>query len=129
VIIEATPLDATQYTTQYELLRSQVIGASGAAARPDRAAQSRGVGLALLLGEGMPAWLRALDAVIRTSPDQRTIDAVQPPAPQRSAGCSITPPWLSDVLRHDITTLLTSLVLSTRRVEHCAPTEAHRSCQ
>lgn len=130
MIIEATPLDATQYTTQYELLRSQVIGANGAAARPDLAAQSRGVGLALLLREGMPGWLRAVDAVIRASVAQRrTIEAVQSPAPERSTGCSITPLWLSGVQRHDITTVLASLVLSTRRVEPCSAREGYRSCQ
>jgi hypothetical protein len=128
VIIEATSLDATQYTTQYELLRSQVIGVSGDAARADLAAQSRGVGLALLLREGVPGWLRAVDAVIRASVAQRSIEAVQPPAPERSADCSITPLWLSGVQRHDITTLLASLVLSTR-VERCSAREGYRSCQ
>jgi hypothetical protein len=29
MIVEATTLDVTQYTVQYELLRSQVIGSAG----------------------------------------------------------------------------------------------------
>jgi hypothetical protein len=132
VIIEATSLDVTQYTAQYELLRSQVIGCSGGdAQRPDLAPQPRGVGLALLLREGMPGWLNAIDAVIRASLAQRTIGAAagHPPAPERHAACSMTSLWLSGVQRHDVTTLLTSLVLSTRRVERSSQKEGYRSCQ
>lgn len=130
MIIEATSLDVTQHTAQYELLRSQVIGArAGDAPRPDLAAQPRGVGLAWLLLEGMPGWLNAIDAVIRASLAQRTMGAGQPPAPERPAACSMTSPWLSGVQRHDVTTLLTSLVLSTHRVERSSPKEGYRSCQ
>lgn len=129
MIIEASSLDVTQHTAQYELLRSQVIGARGDdAPRPDLAAQPRGVGLALLLREGMPGWLNAIDAVIRTSLSQRPIGAGQPPAPERSAAGCITSLWLSGVRRHDVTTLLTSLVLSTHRVERSSK-EGYRSCQ
>jgi hypothetical protein len=129
VIIEAIPLDTTQFTAQYELLRSQVIGAAGDAPRPALAAQPRGVGLALLLREGMPGWLNAIDAVIRASLAKPTVDAGRPPAPEHSAECGTVPPWPSGVQRQDVTTLLTSLVLSTRRVERSSPREGYRSCQ
>jgi len=130
VIIEAASLDVTPYTAQYELLRSQVIGARGGdAPRPDLAPQPRGVGLALLLCEGMPGWLNAIDAVIRASLAQRTLGAGRPPAPERPAACSTTSLWLSGVQRHDVTTLLTSLVLSTRRVERSSRKEGYRSWQ
>jgi hypothetical protein len=130
VIIEATSLDVTQYTAQYELLRTQVIGAvAGDALRPYLTAQPRGVGLAWLLREGMPGWLNAIDAVIRVSLAQRIIGAGQPSTPERPAACSITSLWPSGVQRHDVTTLLTSLVLSTHRVERSSQKEGYRSCQ
>jgi hypothetical protein len=127
VIIDAPPLDAMPFTAQYELLRSQVIGAASDAPQRDLGAHPCGVGLALLLREGMPGWLNAIDAVIRASLVQRTMDT--PPAPEHPAECSIASPWLSGVQRQDITSLLTSLVLSTRRVERSSPREGYRSCQ
>jgi hypothetical protein len=119
-------LDVMQHTAQYELLRAQVI--RGDAARPDLTAQSRGIGLALLLYEGMPGWLHAIDGVIRTSRAQRPNDVGQPPAPVGPGAGDITPPWLSTVQRHTVTTLLTSLVLSTRRIDRCSPMEGIQSC-
>lgn len=97
-------------------------------ARSDLAAQPRGVGLALLLREGMPGWLKAVDAVIRASVAQHTAPAVRPPAPGRPAGHSITPTCLSGVPRHDLTALLASLVLSTRRVDCSSATEGCVPC-
>ena len=58
MIVEAAKLDITQYTVQYELLRSQVIGSAGNVSSGNAADQRRGVGLALFLSEGMPGWLR-----------------------------------------------------------------------
>ncbi|MBM3272818.1 hypothetical protein FJY94_06165 [Candidatus Kaiserbacteria bacterium] len=116
-----------QYSAQYELLRSQVI--PDKAARPDLAAQPRGVGLALLLHAGMPEWLKAVDGVIRSALAQRLEDAEQPPpAPEYPTACNSAPPWLSSVQRHTITSLLTSLVLSTRRADRFSPMEGYRSC-
>lgn len=112
-----------QYSAQYELLRSQII--RGDAARTDLAAQPRGVGLALLLHEGMPGWLNAIDGVIRMSLAQRSPDVGQPPAPECPTVCSVAPPWLSSVQRHTLTTLLTSLVLSTRRVDRSSPMQGY----
>jgi hypothetical protein len=129
VIIEANSPDVTQYTAQYELLRSQVIGARGGeAAQPERAAQPRGVGLALILREGMPGWLNAIDTVIRVSQYERSEDTGQPAAPERTAPYNVTSPWLAGVQRHDVTTLLTSLVLSTHHVERSSQKEGYR-CQ
>jgi hypothetical protein len=130
VIIDAIPLDAMQFTVQYELLRSQVIAAAGDVPQRDLGAHPRGVGLGLLLREGMPGWLSAIDAVIRASLAQRTMDTPLPLSPpEHLAECSITSPWLSGVQRQDITTFLASLVLSTRRVECSSPKEGYRSCQ
>jgi hypothetical protein len=129
VIIDAIPLDAMQFTAQYELLRSHVIGATGDAPRRELGAHPRGVGLALLLREGMPGWLNAIDAVIRASLAQRAMDASLRPPPEGPAERSVASPWLSGVQRHDITALLTSLVLSTRRVERSSPRQGYRSCR
>ena len=95
MIIDATPLDATQFTAQYELLRSQVIGAAGDAPQRELGAQPRGVGLALLLREGMPGWLNAIDAVIRASlvaAEHRTFrrrPSTPPTAASRRRGCPV----------------------------------------
>ena len=65
MIVEAVELDLTQYTVQYELLRSQVIGLAGNAAQGDTAAdQRRGVGLALFLSKGMPEWIKTVETVL-----------------------------------------------------------------
>jgi hypothetical protein len=128
MIVEAAMIDVTQYTAQYELLRSQVIGPAGNAAPGDKAAgQPRGVGLALLLSEGMPGWIKAVGAVIRTALAPRVADS-PPPAPHeglpQSNAASV---WLSSV-RHQVTTLLASLVLSTRPVAHQSSMEEYRTC-
>jgi hypothetical protein len=128
VIIEAASLDVTQHTAQYELLRSQVLGTQGNTSRPALSTQPRGVGLALLLREGMPGWLNAIGAVIRASLAQQTIDANQTQVPANPAACPLIPAWLSGVQRHNITTFIASLVLSTR-VERSSLMEGSRSCQ
>jgi hypothetical protein len=51
-----------QYSVQYELLRSQVIGTAGSVTQGSIAGQTRGIGFALLLGEGMPGWLKTCSA-------------------------------------------------------------------
>jgi hypothetical protein len=128
VITEANSPDVTQYTAQYELLRSQVIGAGGGdAPRPEMATQPRGVGLALILRDGMPGWLNAIDAVIRASLTEQTMGTGHPSAPQRPATRSVTSLWPS-VQRHEVATLLTSLVLSTHRTQRSSQKEAYR-CQ
>lgn len=128
MIIAAIPLDTMRFTAQYELLRSQVIAAAGDVPHRDLGAHPRGVGLGLLLREGMPGWLNAIDAVVRASLAQRTMDT-PPPPPEHLAGCSITSPWISGVQRQDIATFLASLVLSTRCVECSSPKEGYGSCQ
>lgn len=122
MIVEAARLDVTQYTVQYELLRFQVIGSAGNAVL---AGQPRGVGLALFLSEGMPGWLRAVETVLRTAHAPRAADATDPAPHEGSPQTSVTPAWLSSV-RHEVTRLLASLVLSTRPVAHQALREGFR---
>src|SRR5262249_27600050 len=63
-IAKADAIDVTRYTVQYELLRAQVIGAANDMVRTGDTVAPRGIGLALLFREGMPGWLRAMDAVM-----------------------------------------------------------------
>ena len=127
--VDAAPLGATQFAAQYELLRSHVIAAAGDAPQKELGVHPRGVGLGLLLREGMPGWLNAIDAAIRTSADRRTADRSPGPPAERPADVSTTSPWLASVNSQDIATFLTSLVLSTRRVERSSPREGYRPCQ
>ena len=122
MIVEATKFDVTQYTVQYELLRFQVIGSAGNGVF---AGQPRGVGLALFLSEGMPGWLRTVETVLRTALAPRAVDATDPAPHEGSPQTSATPVWLSSV-RHEITRLLASLVLSTRPVANQAIREGYR---
>ena len=122
MIVEAAKLDVTQYTAQYELLRFQVIGSAGDIIV---AGQPRGVGLALFLSEGMPGWLRTVETVLRTAYAPRAADATDPAPHEGSPQTSATPVWLSSV-RHEVTTLLASLVLSTRPVAQQALREGYR---
>jgi len=125
MIVEAATTDVTQYAVQYELLRSQVINPT---ARADKAAhQSRGVGLALLLSEGVPGWLKIVGAVIRTALAPRATDSRDPAQQEGSPQSSAAPEWLSSV-RQEVTTLLASLVLSTRPVAHQSSREEYRKC-
>jgi len=121
MIVETTKLDITQYTVQYELLRFQVIGSPGDVGL---AGQPRGVGFALFLSEGMPGWLRTVETVLRTALP-RAVDATDPAPHEPSPQTSATPVWLSNV-RHEITKLVASLVLSTRAVANQAVREGYR---
>ena len=129
MIVDAVPLEARQFTAQYELLRSHVIGAAGDSAQRELGAHPRGVGLGLLLREGMPGWLNAIAAVIRASLVQRIMDIPLRPLAEPPAERGIASPWLSSAQRQDLTALLTNLVLSTRRVEHSSARKGYRSCR
>jgi hypothetical protein len=111
MIVEAAKLDATQYSVQYELLRCQVIGTAGSATQGSMAGQTRGIGFALLLSEGMPGWLRTVQSVLRSSLAPRTVDS---PDPEMMPRPGVARVWLPTVLRDEVTILLASLVLSTR---------------
>jgi len=114
MIVEGARLDATPYTVPYELLRSQVTGTVGDLAQGQTAGPPRGLGLALLLSEGLPGWLQAVETVLRASLAPRAVDASTPAAHESSTGWSTVPGWRSSVPRHEVTTFLASLVLSTR---------------
>jgi len=117
-------VDATQYTLQYELLRSQVIGTMG---KENTGGQARGIGLALLLSEGMPGWLGSVEEVLRASLAPQRFDSSDPAPHEDLTGSSAVPVWLSSVQRHEVTSLLASMVLSTfplsrpSSMEACGP--------
>ena len=60
MIVEAAKVDARQYAVQYELLRSQATGETGNTLPENTAGRPRGIGLALLLTEGLPGWLKTV---------------------------------------------------------------------
>jgi hypothetical protein len=130
VITEAIQLDVTRFTTQYEQLRSQVIGAREDAPQPNPVAQPRGVGLALLLREGVPGWLKGVETVIRASLAPRVTDAAGSPVAEPSGTNRSAPAWLSGVANDDLTALLANLVLSTRPLQRgSSRQEEYPSCQ
>jgi hypothetical protein len=123
MIVENPKLDATPYAQQYELLRAQVISSAGTGTR-DTAGQTRGIGLALLLSEGMPGWLKTVEPVLRASFVSGASDSPHPSlhaVPLQNSAVS-----LSCVQRHEVTALLASLVLSTRSIAHPALREGYR---
>ncbi len=113
-------LDVRQYAAQYELLRAQVTGTPRDGALGREACQQRGVGLALLLREGLPGWLTAVEVLLCGS--------LAAPAPEAGAG-GVRPALeggaasLPPVHSHDLTILLASLVLSTRHLPGLSPRE------
>ena len=128
-------VDVTRFATQYELLRSQVMGAACGTDAGRAAMQPRGTGLALLLREGLPAWMRAVRQVLNASvalpPSNEVLTSIgsppvavgAPDVPVSSA--SVVPP----AQRRDVTTLLASLVLSTCRWVGSATKQECRPCR
>lgn len=124
MIIETAKPDVVHYTVQYELLRSQVVGTAGSITWGNTA--GRGLGLALLLSEGIPGWLKTVETVLQASLVPRTVDSPDPPPHEVLPWHGAVPVSLSSVQRHEVTTLLASLVLSTRPVRSSSR-EGYRS--
>ena len=129
----------TCYAREYERLRSQVNGASPerqcAVANPP----SRGIGLALLLRDGLPAWIQAVRQVLSQAAASAVGNAGAVPSPRAppalpaaGADCSGAPNAPSALLeigrQRDLTTLLASLVLSARRTADAAPIKEPSPC-
>jgi hypothetical protein len=87
-----------------------------------------GVGLALLLRDGLPGWIKGVEAIMHLSGAPRT-ESPQPQAPDPDARSGTTTAGLTHGQRQDITAILTSLVLSTRCVPSASSAEEYRSCQ
>jgi hypothetical protein len=115
VTSEEYKLDATLYSTEYELLRSQLIGPSASAP----ADPPRGIGLALFLSEGMPGWLKSVAMVLAP----RVTDS--PATPHDSLQPDAVAERFSGTQRNEISTILAGLILSTLPAAHTSPREGH----
>lgn len=128
-------LDVTRYATQYELLRSQVMGAASGTDTGRAVMQPRGAGLALLLREGLPAWMRAVRQVLNASvalPASNDVLTSIGSHPAAVGAPDITVPSASvlpPAQRPDVTAILANLVLSTRRWVGSAPRQEYRPCR
>lgn len=134
-LVPVDTLDVTRLATQYELLRSQVVGAASSMDAGRAAMPPRGTGLALLVREGLPAWMHAARQVLSASvawpasnevPTSIGSSPVAGGAPDttQSSACALPP-----ALRRDVTALLASLVLSTCRWVGTATQQEGRPCK
>lgn len=137
----ATAVDVARYAQEYERLRSQVGSASIQRACEPATPPLRGIGLALLLRDGMPAWIRAVQQVMSDAVSSAAGMNSQAPAP----GTPAAGPPLADsadggdtatscstlietARQRDLTSLLASLVLSARRTTQATSTKEHSPC-
>ena len=107
------PLGA--YTAHYEALREQMTGA--AASTASVRLRSRGVGLAVLLQDGLPAWLDAVTDLVAASSAASSV--ASPVSVERPIGAVIPIALDADLLppaqQSEFTRLLAALVLSAVR--------------
>ncbi|HMO49306.1 MAG TPA: hypothetical protein PKB14_25190 [Rubrivivax sp.] len=135
--------EATRYAQEYERLRSQVSGASPELQFGPATPPVRGIGLALLLRDGLPAWIRAVrqvlsqaaasaagkDGAAPSRPPQASPAIPLPEADGDGSGVSTSScPLVEAARQRDLTTLLASLVLSARRTAHPAAMKEHSPC-
>lgn len=134
-------VDMMRYAREYERLRSQVSGASPQP--PFATPPVRGIGLALLLRDGLPAWIGAVRQVLNQAAASAVRNAGAAPshpaqvslvtsplaAGVDGSGVAISPsPLLEPTLQRDLTTLLASLVLSARRTSDAASMKEPNPC-
>ena len=140
----ADVVDVRRYAQEYERLRSQVSAASPERAFAAAAPPAHGIGLALLLRDGLPAWMRVVRQVLREAAASAAGNAGvapsssprAPPAnPPPAAGVEGTgvPIPLSTLVeterQRDLTRLLASLVLSARRSTDAASMKEPSPCR
>lgn len=134
-------VDVTRYAREYERLRSQVSGVSPQ--HEFATPPARGIGLALLLRDGLPAWMRAVRQVLSqaaasaagnagaaSSHSPRTPPAI-PPATAGVDGIGVSicsSPLVEPARQRDLTSLLASLVLSAKRTADTAPMKEPSPC-
>jgi hypothetical protein len=130
----------TRYALEYERVRSQV-NTSPAHQCAAATAPSRGIGLALLLRDGLPAWLQAVRQVLSQAAASAVDHAGAAPLPSPRAAPALPAagadgsgaPNASSALleigrQRDLTTLLASLVLSAMRTADAAPIKEPSPC-
>lgn len=136
-------VDVRRYAQEYERLRSQVSAASRERAFGAATSPAHGIGLALLLRDGLPAWIRAVRQVLSqaaasaagnagAAPSSSPRAPAANPPPAAGAEGSDVPITLSTLVeterQRDLTTLLASLVLSARRTSEAASMKEHSPC-
>lgn len=107
--------DAGAYTAQYEALRAQMT-AGGDARSGASATRARGVALAVLLQDGLPAWLAAVEPMLAICPAMAVRSATERTAPNEPRPArAVAPEVLPPAQQGEVTLLLAALVLSTAR--------------
>lgn len=120
--------DVARYATEYERLRSQINGAPPERPLTPASAPLRGIGLALLLRDGLPGWIRAVQRVVgeaaACAAGTPALRSALPAADAGGSGASSSScPLVGPARQRDIATLLASLVLSTRAAQAAAMKE------
>lgn len=122
--------DVTQYAAQYEILRAGIVGAppGNRSLESVHEPAARGIGLALLVREGLAGWLKAVEAVLSGLPD--AVSPAASTADSASAARTSLPTGMAVGHQHDLTMLLASLVLSTRPRAVQSPNDrGRRACR
>lgn len=134
--------DAGAYTAQYEALRARMTagdGRGGASDARTRDTRARGVALAVLLQDGLPAWLAAVEPLLSMPPAAPVRMAMEHTAPDetrpvRTVAYAVAHDVLPLAKHAEVTLVLAALVLSTARLvprdsSDLSPTRAHASAR
>lgn len=117
--------EASAYAAQYEALRNRMIAGDARGGVSD--CRVRGLALAVLLQDGLPAWLAAVAPMLAVLPDIPVAArvAVAPiVVDERQSVRAIAPDLLPLAQHAEVTRLLAALVLSTARFAPCDPSTA-----
>ena len=115
--------DAGAYTAQYEALRAQMTAGDTRGSASD--ARARGVALAVLVQDGLPAWLAAVEPILSIRPAALARPTVERTAPAETQfGRAVTPDVLPLARQAEVTLVLAALVLSTARSARRDPSPA-----
>jgi hypothetical protein len=112
--------DVGAYTAQYEALRAQVTAGDARARASD--ARARGVALAVLVWDGLPAWLAAVEPLLSIRPAVAICPTMERTASEETRPTrAVAPDVLPPAQHGEVTLLLAALVLSTTRSARRAP--------
>jgi hypothetical protein len=115
--------DAGAYTAQYEALRAQMTAGDARGTASD--ARARGVALAVLVRDGLPAWLAAVEPLLSIGPAVAVCPAMERPAADETRPArAVAPDVLPLGQQGEVTLLLAALVLSTARSARRDPSPA-----
>jgi hypothetical protein len=124
--------DVGMYTAQYEALRARMTTGDAHRGAPDQ--RARGAALAVLLQQGLPAWLAAVEPIVSMRP--AGVVAVRPAVERHATDemrlvCAVSPDVLPPAQHAEVTLVLAALVLSTARSARrdLSPTHAHASAR